>query len=248
MTEQLITSFSERGAFLYGTRMIGSVCRHWAPAIEVVAYLDARPANYRLPPRVAVRWTTDLPAWMACRTRWAREPMLQGFGPAPSSRARYHYRWDAARFAVKVFVWRDAAQRLGRGVLTWLDGDTETLSPIPAGWPTTLLGDADVAYLGRGSMHPETGYVGFRVPEALPLLEWCCETYRGGSFQALSGWTDCHVLRAGLAAVPVRARDLTGARYEGKSHIWPVSPLAGFVRHDKGKSKRDALRKRWAVA
>ena len=243
--DTVVTSFSPRGAVLYGERMVASVARYWPRSTSLVVYLDqAAPL-----PAGEARLTTDLPEWTACRTRWATDPLVQGLPTAEVPRPKpYHYRWDARRFAVKVFVQRDAAQRIGRGILTWLDGDTVTTRPVPDGFAARLLEDVDVAYLGRGSMHPETGYVGFRIPEALPVLEWCCDAYASDRFRALPGWTDCHILRAALEAVPVRARDLTSAHYVGKSHIWPVSPLAPYVTHFKGKSKRDAAQKRRAVA
>lgn len=245
MTEALVTSFSPAGARLYGTRMVASVARYWPTMTGLVVYADA---PVRLPAG-ELRLTTDLGDWQTCRARWMTDGQVQGrLDPKTSNGKRYHYRRDAYRFAVKVFAWRDAARRLGRGVLTWLDGDTVTTRSVPPGWAASLLADADVAYLGRGAMHPETGYVGFRVPEALPLLEWCADAYASERFRALRGWTDCHVLQAGLAAVPVRARDLTSHRYQGVSHIWPVSPLAPYVTHFKGKSKADAARKRQVVA
>lgn len=236
MATALVTSFSPAGERLYGARMVASARRYWPRETEVLVYVDG-PTKVD---GVTVRRTTDLADWMACKRRWATDPLVQGKStPTVTRRRGYSYRFDAARFAVKHFVMRDAALRLGAGVLTWLDGDTVTSTPIPAGWSEALLGGADVAYLGRGSMHPETGYVGFRIPEALPLLEWCCDTYSSERFRELPGWTDCHVLRAGLAAVPVQARDLTGHRYDGHSHIWPVSPLAAYITHFKGaKMKR----------
>jgi len=244
MREAVVTSFSAAGARLYGQRMVASTARYWPTTTAVLVYADV-PMTL---PHAEVRLTTDLGDWMACRRHWAGDRSVQGQStPAVPRRKNYSYRWDAARFAVKMFVQRDAALRLKQGVLTWLDGDTVTTRTIPEGWAQSLLGEADVAYLGRGSMHPETGYVGFRIPEALPLLEWCCDTYQSERFRELPGWTDCHILRAGLAAVPVAARDLTSHLYAGRSHIWPVSPLAPYVTHHKGKSKQDAARKRAMV-
>jgi len=243
--DTLVTSFSATGAALYGHRMVASVARYWPTTTRLVVYLD-RPMPLLTG---EARLTTDLPEWRACCERWRSDRSVRGESTPETPRPKpYHYRYDARRFAVKPFVQRDAARQMGSGVLTWLDGDTVTTRPIPASWAASLLGDAEVAYLGRGSMHPETGYVGFRIPEALPLLEWCCDLYASERFRALPGWTDCHVLRAGLAAVPVRAVDLTSHRYAGRSHIWPVSPLAPYVTHYKGKSKRDAAVKRQAVA
>ncbi|HUU34628.1 MAG TPA: hypothetical protein VMW48_11235 [Vicinamibacterales bacterium] len=243
MADQVVTSFSPAGAQLYGRRMVQTYLAHWPETTPLVVYLDAR-LKPSLP--VETRWTSTLADWAGCLTRWAPYPSLHGRStPERPLSKPYKYQHDVARFAVKLFVMRDAAVRLARGVLTWLDGDTVTTRSVPAGFTTALLGDADVAYLGRGSMHPETGYLGFRIPEALPLLDWCCETYMSDRVLAITtGWTDCHVIREGLAAVPVKARDLTGQHYTGRSHIWPVSPLAPYVTHYKGRSKREADRKR----
>jgi hypothetical protein len=235
---QVITSFSPAGAALYyGRRMVGSFARYWPATIPLVVYLDAP-----LDPPLSVeeRWTQDIREWRQCMARWKPYPHLHGIStPEHPLNKPYKYQRDVARFSVKPFVWRDAARRLGEGILTWFDGDTMAVRPVPDSLPAKLLGAADVAYLGRGSMHPENGYVGFRIPEALPLLEWCCEAYTSDRVLDIPhGWTDCHVLRAGLATVPVKARDLTSHLYEGKSQIWPVSPLAKYVTHLKGKAKR----------
>jgi len=234
----VVMSCSVEGARLYGRRMVQTYVRRWPAATPLVVYLDA-PVEPRLP--VETRWTREVQEWVTCLERWAPHPSLHGRStPARPLNKPYKYQFDVARFSVKPFVWRDAARRLGAGILTWLDADTVTRHAIPSGFTASLLGEADVAFLGRGAMHPETGYVGFRVPEALPLLDWCCEAYTTDRVLSLAGWTDCHVLRAALAAVPVQVRDLTAQRYDGHSHVWPVSPLAPYLTHLKGARKRQA--------
>jgi hypothetical protein len=238
--EQVITSFSPAGFRVYGRRMVTTFLRSWPPEIPLVVYADA-PTEI---PGVEVRLTTALDEWVACRLRWAGDLQVHGKSRNANPDGKpYHYRYDAARFAVKVFAWRDAARRMGAGILTWLDGDTVTTKRIRVGWTEQLLGGADLAYLGRGPMHPENGYVGFRIPEALPVLEWCAEAYSSERFRAIPhGWTDCHILRAALAAVPINAKDLTSHQYAGTSHIWPRSPLAAYVTHHKGqREKRQAI-------
>ncbi len=233
MREETVTSFSPAGEAAYGRRMVKSCVQH--VSAPLVAYTDA---PTRLP--VETRFTSTLHRWVECRKRWAHDPVVQGISTPKVPRSKpYAYRFDANRFAIKVFVWLDAAQRLRSGVLTWLDGDTEAVLDVPAGFFTGLLGDSDVAYLGRGSMHPETGYVGFRIPEALPLLEWCAQSYSSEGFRSIeTGWTDCHVLRAGIEATSTKAVNLTADRYAGVSHVWPMSPLAPYLTHYKGARKR----------
>lgn len=216
--EVIATSFSADGAVL-GERCVDSVRAHW-PA-ELVVYRDDDVTDWRV-----VR--DSLPS-----TR-------------PDAEKPTNYIWDARKFAVKPFVWLDAAVVLENGVLTWLDADTFVKAPVPMGFSTLLLGDADVAYLGRGTMHPEAGFVVFRIPEALPLLRWCVDCYRTGSFRSLDdGWTDCHVLRAGLVATGIRAVDLTSHlchAWRSNVDAFALSPLGPYVEHFKGpRRKREAL-------
>ena len=235
----VVTSWPTYGYRLYGRRFLKRYRKYWPKAHQLVIYTDAPEVHAD----VDVRFTYDIPDWVSLSRSWWTDPAVHGWSTAEYPREKQvSYVWDAARFAVKVFVWRDAARKLGRGTLTWLDGDTETKMNIPSGWPRHLIGPADVAYLGRDKMHPETGYVGFRIPDALPLLDWCCEAYVSGRFRAMKdGWTDCHIFRAGLKATQVNARDLTRGRYTGDSHIWPASPLHPYIGHDKGfLSKREA--------
>lgn len=235
----VVTSWSPDGYRLYGHRFLKTFKKRWPEESRLVIYADA-PAVL---PDVTVRYTYDIPEWAELTARWKHDPAVHGWSTKDYPRDKDHsYLWDAARFAVKVFVWRDAARRMRRGLVTWLDGDTETTGSVPTDWTQSLIGHADVAYLGRGSMHPETGYLGLRVPQALPLLDWCCDAYLSERFRSMTdGWTDCHILRAGLKAIRPRAVNLTKGCYTGDSHIWEASPLAPLMEHAKGvRRKRNA--------
>jgi hypothetical protein len=238
MPTELVTSFSAAGAELYGRRCVESIVTHWPYPLMV--YTDT-------PMDVTTRLTSDIPGWRETKAILpSTRPDAPRTGYDEWTRKPTNYIWNAQRFAVKPFVWLDAAQRLDRGILVWLDGDTVTTKPIPATLPLDVLGDADVAYLGRGAMHPENGFVAFRVPEALPLLRACCATYRTGFFESFAdGWTDCHVLRAEIAALPVKARDLTSHLWDGEWRstvdAMALSPLGPYVTHFKGsRQKREA--------
>lgn len=232
MRSVVVTSFSAEGQALYGDRCLKSLTRHWPGPVSV--YLD-EPSRY---PDADVQLTRDIPGWTTCRAQLLREN--------PTAAKPTNYIWDAQRFAVKPFVWLDAAERLTCGVLVWLDGDTVTRAAVPDGFAESLLDDADVAYLGRGAMHPETGFVAFRIPEALPLLRWCCDVYQSGAYALLrDGWTDCHVLRAGLQSQGVSARNLTLGLHDGPWNsgvdAMGLSPLGPYVTHFKGSARKRAL-------
>lgn len=239
MRVELVTSFSLAGAELYGRRCVASVRAHWPHPLTV--YADA-PIALDVP----VRLTTDMPGWVETKAGLpSSRPTARMTGYDEWTRKPTSYLWDAKRFAVKPFVWRDAAVQMGRGFVVWLDGDTVTTADVPHGFIADLMDDVDVAYLGRGAMHPDTGIVVFRIPEALPLLRWCREAYTSDAFTALhDGWTDCHVLRAGMRAVPVRAEDVTShlsSEWTSSVDAVALSPFGPYVTHRKGaKQKREA--------
>jgi hypothetical protein len=236
---EIVTSFSASGAARYGRRCVDSLASYWPHPVTV--YADERIDL----DGVTVRLTSSIPDWCATRDRL---PSTREDAPVTGSdtwtRKVTSFLWNAQRFAVKPFVWYEAALRLEQGLLVWLDGDTVTTRPVPSTLAATVLGDADVAYLGRGAMHPETGVVVFRIPEAMPLLRWCRESYQFGACLSMAdGWTDCHVLRAGLAAVSVNARDLTShACDEWRSGVdaFAVSAFGPYVQHLKGGRKWEA--------
>lgn len=225
--DHVITSCSVEGFARYGRRMVDSVRQHW-PSAALTIYADAPLAT-----DAVQRTTRDLDL-----------PQVWPDPPTHAAKPR-NYIWSS-RFAVKVFVWADAAARLGSGLLTWLDADTALRAPVPASFTASVLGRHAVAYLGRGAMHPETGYVAFRLPEAWPLLAWCRSAYTSGAFQSRTdGWTDSHILRAGLAATGVPARDLTSdaiaAPWTSRVDAFAQAPIAPYVVHYKGgASKRGA--------
>lgn len=228
-----MTSFSPEGEAAYGRRMVDSALEYWPSPL--VVYTDA-PSDVP----TLTRATADIPRWLPTKGN------LPTTSDDPDRYKAGGYLWNAQQFAVKVFVWLDAAERLGDGIVTWLDGDTLIRKRVPPALPAKLIGTATVAYLGRGAMHPETGYVGFRVPEALPLLRFCRDAYVSGSFRKIqTGWTDCHVLRAGIKRLGVPARDLTSHKalhWRSRVDAMALSPLGPYVHHLKGKErKRKAL-------
>lgn len=234
--EMLVTSFPLDMDAL-GRECVDSASRLWrVPMVYLDAWADDRCDR---PPRL----TEALPRWRTVRTRLATSN--------PVDDKPTNYIWNARKFAVKPFVWLDAALALGQGVLVWIDADCVVTARVPTTLASSTLADADVAYLGRGDMHPETGVVVFRLPEARPLLQYCVDLYATDAYRQLStGWTDCHVLRAAIAVTGIRAADLTSDRHAGpwRSAIdaMALSPFGPYVTHRKGcRAKREAARA-WA--
>ena len=230
MSVEVVTSFSLDGYITYGQEFIASYAGNWAHPLTV--YLDTP-----IPLDVNTRLTSQMHGWVGTRGR------LRSGNPRALEKSD-SYLWNARRYAVKPFIWHDAAKRMDSGILCWLDADTVTTGPVPAGILEEMLGKHDVAYLGRGAMHPENGCVVFRLPQAMPLLNWCRSAYMGRGFYRYwkDGWTDCHALRRGLRSSRVRSRDLTSCKHSGqwRSHVdaFALSPLGPYVKHLKGNRQK----------
>ena len=229
MRVEVVTSCSVDGYALYGKACVRSYLKYWPFPLKV--YTDS--------PLKIDGVTTKLTGQIAGWPHASR--MLPFYNSAAEKPASYL--WNAQRYAVKPFVWHDAARKMESGILAWLDADTVTTGPVPTGILEDMLGEADVAYLGRGDMHPENGCVVFRLPEAMPLLSWCRKAYQKDRYLSWhDGWTDCHALREGLRAVPTRSRDLTSLAYPGewRSHVdaFALSPLGPYVIHLKGRRQK----------
>ena len=99
-----------------------------------------------------------------------------------------------------------------------------------------LLGDGDVAFLGREPKHSEIGFWAVRINiKTRSFLADIAETYKSHRFAELKEWHSAYVWddcrrRAGLKEVNLCA---PGAR----GHVWPATRLQEFTRHDKGARK-----------
>src|SRR5688572_3672384 len=196
MQAELVTACSLGGYAAYGATGIETMRDRWP--IPLTVYADTSTDV----PGAEVRLTTEIPGWPGLR---AQLPAIN-----PSAANPTNYIWNARKFAVKCAVWAHAAAQTRAQALVWLDADTVTVADLPPGLVSDLLGPADVAYLGRRAMHPETGCVVFRLPEALPVIHGCLSAYQTDTFRYWAdGWTDCHALRWALQATGVPARDLT---------------------------------------
>jgi hypothetical protein len=115
----------------------------------------------------------------------------------------------------------------------------ETVAPIPEGFVEQLVGDADVCFLNRSRQHSEIGFWAVRLkPRTRQFLHEIAEVYRSDAFLDLPEWHSAFVWdhvrkQSGLVEQHLCRPGLTG-------HVWPHSPLAKFMRHDKGLRKGTA--------
>lgn len=233
---RVCSGFSPAGRVQYGERFIASFDRFWPASTALGVWVEEPMAMPRgacrdlwsIPGARELAVSTDTPAFRG------REPTR--FWKPKEADAGYSFRWDAAKFWKQCLIPGAMAAEAANGdIVVWLDGDVETINRVPEGWVEGLIGDYDLAYLGRPPKHSEIGFWAVRISaKTRHFLAALAAEYTSGSFARLDQWHSAYVWDHVRKASRISEINLTPG---GSGHVWPRSPLAGYTRHDKGKRK-----------
>ena len=166
-----VTTFHNEGMLTYGQRLIDSWQEKVDPKIKLIVYAeDCDPQTNGTNVEVldAKFVLTKLNAF---KERWKGVPKANGKCPWPEKRPRDHhkeFKWDAVRFANKVYAVFDAVDRLqNNNWVVWMDADTFVHNPITYEQFEDLLPNNKwITYVGRGKgsqTWPECGFYGLNV-------------------------------------------------------------------------------------
>ena len=239
MKLRVCTGWSPRGREEYGQRFLAAFNRYWPGKVELQVWVEDADRDMGL---MVERDLWAIPGAREFAERHRDDPLMNGREPRDGwkqsdLRNRYSFRFDAYKFFKQILIPGAAASGLDDGdILVWLDGDTVTLRPVPFNFVPDLLGDADVAYLNRPPKHSEIGFWAVRINERTrEFLRAMADLYTSDRFIQLAQWHSAYVWDRAREAAGLRERHLCppGAR----GHVWPSSPLARYLRHDKGKRK-----------
>ncbi len=114
---------------------------------------------------------------------------------------RGDFRWQAGRFAWKVFAMREVfAAYPGESHITWLDADS-ILKPGFDEWVGKVFSLTHaVSYLGRAhkGIHAETGLINFVGPKGRELCERVINIYRSLELFEFNEWHDAYIFTSVL--------------------------------------------------
>lgn len=255
----VITTFHKQGMDLYGQRFIASFAENVDKRIKLVVYAeDCFPSNPD-PNQISILDQKEaLPKLVDFKSRWRNDPRANGIPPEEIKRKRpkdHHkeFKWNAIRFANKVYAVFDAwDKRMGHWIV-WMDADSYIHSPwsyeefenlLPKGKFITFVGR------GKGSQTwPECGFYGLNLnhPVAHTFLEDFEKMYEdaeNGIFK-LEEWHDSYV----FGEVLKKYRQfpyldysadmyLKEAKTGGGGHPLINGPLGKFMDHMKGDRKQ----------
>lgn len=200
----VVTSCSAKGWEEYGRRFVETYTQFW-PA-DIPLYLvseDELPQQRKPVTLLSLRLSEAATAFMERHRENKRahgrvhEFTDQGRKKPKTIAGGYNFRYDAFRFAKKVFAIDFVARTLCHsGRLIWVDADVVTFAPVEHQLLNRVLpSDRALSCLDRGEYHSECGFVGYNLdhPETRPFISAFANLYAKDTVFDLQEWHDSWV-------------------------------------------------------
>ena len=253
----VVTTFHPAGYSQYGKRFIDSFAKRVDPRIKLLVYAENVEVDNPDPKRITIfKAEKELKLLQEFKNKWKDDPKANGT-PPPDIKARRPrdwnkaFKWDAVRFANKVYAVLDACER-SKGWCVWMDADTY----VHNNWTyeefiELLPNKAYITYVGRGKgsqTWPECGFYGMNLnhPVCHSFLEdfkLMYEDAENGIFK-LEEWHDSYVFGEILkkySEFPSHDYSaemyLNEAKTGGGGHPLINGPLGKWIDHMKGGRK-----------
>ena len=243
----VVTTFHPNGLKQYGQRMINTFCDTWPK--EVSLHLYPEECNPQVPDhsRITLQRLEEVSELAAFKEKWKNVPKANGdvsTDPIRSKRkdAGKGFKWDAVRFAHKVYAIFDCARNTDADILLWMDADTVCHSPIELETILRLCPtDKDICFLGRKGKYTECGLyaMNLRSPRVQLFLQRFQQFYddaENGIF-TLEEWHDSFVFDAVRKTMQLVELDWSSHLVTGEGHPLINSEWGAYLDHLKGDRK-----------
>lgn len=245
----VVTTFNDKGLKKYGQRMINTFIQNWPKEITLHVYPEE--CNPQVPDhsRMTLKRLEEVPELQAFKEKWKNVPKANGDvtdDPVRSRRkdAGKGFKWDAIRFAHKVYAIFHCAKETDADVLVWMDADTVCHSPISLETVESFCaGEFDLGFLGREGKYTECGLysMNLRSPAVQNFLREFQRMYddaENGIF-TLAEWHDSFVFDAVRTKFrnQIRERNWSAGIVKGEGHPLINSEWGAYLDHLKGDRK-----------
>jgi hypothetical protein len=241
----VVTTFNQSGYITYGKRMIETFLKNWPSNVALVVYAEDCTVT-ETADNLIVRDLGQVQELVAFKTKWRNVPKANGDvsnDPVRSLRtdSGKEFKWDAVRFAHKVYSIFDCARRSNSDWLLWMDADMVCHSPITVEKLNDLCSQ-DLCFLGRRGKYTECGLyaMNLRSPSTIAFLEEFQRFYddaEHGIF-TLDEWHDSFVFDAVRKHTSCLERDWSSHLISGEGHPLINSEWGAYLDHLKGDRKQ----------
>jgi hypothetical protein len=244
MKYTVVTTFNAQGYETYGRRMIQTFLQNWPTQVDLVVYAEACTITESAD-NLFVRDLNQVAELNQFKNKWQNVPKATGdvsTDPIRSQRkdAGKGFKWDAVRFAHKVYSIFDCAKNINSDWLIWMDADMVCHSPVTI----DVLDDLcrrDLCFLGRQGKYTECGLyaMNLRSLAVIAFLEEFQKYYdhaEEGIF-TLAEWHDSFVFDAVRQHSSCYELDWSSHLIKGEGHPLINSAWGAYLDHLKGDRK-----------
>ena len=247
MKYSVCTTFNAAGYEKYGQRMIQTFLQTWPSTVQLIVYAEACEVLESATNLLVYDLATASSELVAFKTRWRGVPKANGNvsnDPVRSRRkdAGKGFKWDAVRFAHKVYAIFHCAKNAQTQWLIWMDADTICHSPIDINNIEKLCPDRmDLCFLGRGHKYTECGLYAMNLTSSatrlfLSKFQQAYDDAENGIFK-LDEWHDSFVFDAVRKPMQLNELDWSSNLITGEGHPFINTDLGKYLDHLKGKRK-----------
>jgi len=247
----VVTTFHESGYIQYGKRMIETFLTNWPTEVQLYIYAEDCNVVETAPNLIVYDLHTESPELVAFKEKWRGVPKAIGQEPkGPPGRNGKQpgigFKWDAIRFAHKVYSIFHVAKNTDADILLWMDADMVCHSPITVEKLNQLCpSDYDLAFLGRGHKYSECGLYAMNLRSAntrtfLDIFQAMYDDAEHGIF-TLNEWHDSYVFDEVRNIVhhisAIKELDWAKGLIKGEGHPLINSEWGAYLDHLKGSRK-----------
>jgi hypothetical protein len=248
-TYTVVTTFNNNGYQLYGQRMIQSFIQNWPSSVNLYVYAEGCTVKESAPNVRVFNLEQESPKLVTFKQRWREVPKANGDVSADPVRSKRKdagkgFKWDAIRFAHKVYAIFAAAQATQDDFLIWMDADNYCHSPISQERIEQLIPvTKDLCYLGRKGKFSECGLYAMNlrspnIQKFLKAFEYMYEDAENGIF-TLAEWHDSYVFDAVRSSYPeLHELNWSEGLVVGEGHPLINSEWGAYLDHLKGGRKQ----------
>lgn len=246
-TFSVVTTFHQHGLNLYGQRFIDSWAKRWPQEVKLYCYAEDCTPVVDSPNIIVKDFHKESPDLVNFKTKWKDVPKANGDvsqDPIRSKRrdAGKGFKWDAVRFAHKVYSIFHCAEICDTDVLIWMDADTYCHSAITLEELDKIIDKkSDVCYVGRERKWPECGIYSINLKSArgkdfLQEFQRVYDDAENGIFQ-MAEWHDSFVFEEVRKKIDPRCTNWGAGLVRGEGHPLINSVWGKYVDHLKGGRK-----------
>lgn len=246
MKISVVTTFNQYGYETYGKRMIETFLANWPCEVDLYVYAENTQVTETASNLIVIDLLNNSPELVNFKQTWHNVPKANGDvsdDPIRSKRkdAGKGFKWNAIRFAHKVYAIFHCAKICNSDVLIWMDGDMVCHSPITFQQLEHFVAGTELGFLGREGKYTECGLYSMAlsspgVQEFLTEFQRVYDQAESGIF-LLEEWHDSFVFDAVRKKFKLQERNWSAGLIKGEGHPLINCEWGAYLDHLKGDRK-----------